>query len=211
MRIFTKLGLRSISLFVKTRMDTILPKMKKKLQLGRQRKALGIPTKTCAKLFKKRVEVEFRKHRICWNIYPPIVPIVAMIGSKTPSSQLSSLRLSSCFSASHSMLVLASMSTGKRLAQLQVQVVFSAISSHQEEGTTRPPSLREMLIAQWISYLQSLWDRKFALKKVYCDVINRSVWQSQENPFHYFSSFRLSINIYAYLELLLTLKQSNTA
>ena len=117
-------------------------KWKKKLQLRRLRKALGIPTKTCAKLFKKRVEVEFRKHRICWNIYPPIVPIVAMIGSKTPSSQLSSLRLSSCFSASHSMLVLASMSTGKRLAQLQVQVVFSAISSHQEEGTTRPPSLR---------------------------------------------------------------------
>ena len=182
MRIFTKLGLRSISLFVKTRMDTILPKMKKKLQLGRQRKALGIPTKTCAKLFKKGVEVDIRMHRICWNIYPPIVPIVAMIGSKTPSSQLSSFRLSSCFSASPCD-ILASMSTGKRLAQLQVQVVFSAISSHQEGGTTRPPSLREMLIAQWISYLQSLWDRKFALKKVYCDVINRSFLTKSGEPF----------------------------
>ena len=67
MRIFTKLGLRSISLFVKTRMDTILPKMKKKLQQGRPRKASGIPTKTCAKLFKKKVEVEmkFKGVEIC--------------------------------------------------------------------------------------------------------------------------------------------------
>ena len=39
MRIFTKLGLRSISLFVKTRMDTILPKMKRENEARKMKKS----------------------------------------------------------------------------------------------------------------------------------------------------------------------------
>ena len=75
----------------------------------------------------------------------PIVPISAMIGRMTPSSQLSSFTLSSCLSVSQSEMLapvslLASMSTGKRLAQVQEQVTLSAMMSHQEAGMARLPS-----------------------------------------------------------------------
>ena len=103
-----------------------------------------------------------REWRLEWNLkvlkYVPMVPIVAIIGSKTPSNHSSSFRLRSCFSgsASNSLLMLST-STGKMLAQLQVQVEFSAIQeSHQEEGITKPPSLREMLIAEFGSVTDRL-------------------------------------------------------